>query len=147
MLNLVRRVYATGEGGWSGDGAVWSGDDPVNWPTVSNAQEEGSPIFAHEGRGVRGILRVRGADSTRRFDLRVVIEYVKFIPPKGTQADWQLPAGPTPPAPVEPRDIGDGEDFTTVSIDLTGKRIAFHLVPKDGNLADGSIVEIWAESA
>lgn len=153
---MIRSVTA-GAGGWAGDGTVWDGDAAANAPKPASAPnvEVGSPI-AHaklrpEGdgseartKGFSGIMRVTGADSSRRFDLRLVLAYAKHDANGDVRTDWQEPVGPSPPTPPAARDIGDGEDFTTAPFDLPLQDMAFHLVPQGGNLASGSVVEIWA---
>lgn len=143
-LKLLRRITA-GVGGWAGDGTVWNGDDPVNAPKPATVQatEVTNPIHSINHKRARGFIRVLGGDAARRFDMRLVVGWSKKT--NDTQVDdWQLPAGSTPPSPAVPRDIGDGEDFDTESIDLTGQKYALHLVPQAGNLTEDSIIEIWA---
>jgi hypothetical protein len=150
-LRLVRRITA-GAGGWAGDGATWNGESSVPVPASAPAVEVGSPIFKmgirdEEGQvptGISGLMRVTGADATRRFDLRLVLAYTK-VPPSGPNViDWRETTGPTPPTPPAPRDIGDGEQFTTLPLVLPLQDMAFHLVPQGGNLLSGSVVELWA---
>ncbi len=154
-LRLVRSVTA-GSGGWGGDGTVWQGDDPGNAPKPADAPaiEVGSPIFTPQfgpdggpssGRstGVSGIVRLSGGDSTRRFELRLVLGYLK-VNGEDQRIDWERPSGPTPPTPADPMSIGDGEDFTTLPFNLPNQMVAFHLIPVGGNLAEDSRIEIWA---
>ena len=143
-LKLLRRITG-GAGGWAGDGTVWNGDNPVNAPKPATIQatETTNPIHTISHKRARGFVRVIGGDASRRFDMRLVVGWSKRFGDAQID-DWQLPAGPTPPAPADPRDIGDGEDFDTDGIDLTGQKFALHLVPQGGNLAEFSIIEIWA---
>jgi len=149
-LRLVRRITA-GPGGWAGDGPVWDVDNPPVPSQDPMDPEEGSPIFtiglrrpqyggATRAVGCKGILRVIGADSTRRFTMRLVVEW----PQEGLSPRWMELVDSETGTIVTPRDIGDDEDFTTADTDLATHRVAFHLTPIAGNLGDGSMVEIWA---
>lgn len=148
VLRLVRSVLATA-GDWAGDGTVWAGDDPANAPKVAtvNAVETGNPVFRPANlrpgtavltRGCSGILRVHGGDSTRRFDLSLVLAYVKQAPDGSQVVEWRILTGATA------LNIGDGEDFTTLPHDLPGQDLAFHLVPRTASLVSASYVEVWA---
>jgi hypothetical protein len=147
-LKLIRRVTATG-GAWAGDASTWSQGTPPVVATV-NALEVGSPIMplvigrvdAHHGsvinRGAAGLMRVIGADAARRF---LVDYYVEMILKENGQPDvveWNLLKGSSPV------DTGTLEDFTTDPAWLQDAKIAFHLTPIGGSLAEDSVVEIWA---
>lgn len=145
-LKLVRRVTA-GAGGWGGDAAWSEGSPPV---AAGGAHTEvGSPQFSIPGslaerthvsaRGCAGYVRVTGADAARVFELRIYVEWVRVEAGVRTP-DWRLLAADGGVV----REISNGEDFTTDPAQLGDQRIAFHLTPVGGNLAQNSVVEIWA---
>lgn len=147
-LRLMRRITATA-GGWAGDNATpWVGDDGSNDPVPATVQAgetgEGQaiavpPQFGNfPARGLLGFVRVTGADSTRRFDLRLVHAWAKRQSDGTDKLDWRELKG------AAALDAGNGEEFTTVPQAMVSSRIAFHLIPQGGNLASGSVVEVWA---
>lgn len=143
-VRLLRRVTA-GAGGWAGD-VPWSTGTP---PVAAGAPhvEVGEPIFAIPitvrenqallSRGVVGMVRVTGADATRRFTARLYIEWLRKEAGQADVVDWRIPKGHAG------TEVGDGEDFTTDPMDLRDARIAINLVPIGGSLAAGSVVELW----
>ena len=143
-VRLIRSITAAA-GGYPGDGADFS---ESNQPAQASPHEtQTDPIFfiplrrlddeTVTCRGLAGMMRVTGADAGRRFTLRIFIEWLRKVPGGTPVRDWRLVTG----APT--RDIGNGEDFTTDPVSLQDQNIAFHLVPVSGNLAAGSVVEIW----
>lgn len=146
-LRLIRRVVASG-GGWAGDPIVWTEANPPVSATVdateltdptmeialARADARPMPIA---NRGAAGYLRVLGADAARRFDMEIYLAMTR-VEAGSSDEDWNRLKGSSPV------DIGNGEDFTTDPAWLQDARIAFHLVPKGGNLASGSTVELWA---
>ncbi len=143
---LRRRVVATA-GGWAGDGANWTQGNPPAAATVQ-ATEDTSPIMVlpisrreakqFATRGAAGMMRVFGADPTRRFLMRIFVEWLRKEKDAQPISDWREITG------AGGIDIGNGEDFTTDPVDVGDARIAFHLVPVGGNLGDASTVELWA---
>lgn len=144
-IRLVRRVTAQA-GGWAGDGADWSQASPPI--AAGGGAETTSPIFVIplsradapdvRTRGAAGIMRVTGADAARRFNMQVFVSWARREGATITK-DWRLLTD------TAAREIGNGEDFDTgIAANLQDCEIAFHLIPIGGNLAEASVVEIWA---
>lgn len=144
-VRLLRRVLAGGAG-WAGDSpSAWSQATPPAAAVAPHTELTSPiltlPIYVRENpalltRGVVGILRVTGADSTRRFTAKLHIEWLR-IEAGVKSSDWRVPTG------HEGIELGDGDDFTSDPIDLRDSKIAIHLTPIGGSLAAGSTVELW----
>lgn len=147
-LKLLRRITAGG-GGWAGDGPDWSQSNPPAAVLAPHTEASGfnqGPIFTvpiqlteapqFPAKGFAGYMRVIG-DPARLFSLKVFMEWVRTEKGLPSVYDWRLPVRRSD------RILGDGGDFTSDPAQLRDSRVAFHLTPIAGNLAAGSVVELW----
>jgi hypothetical protein len=87
-------------------------------------------------RGAAGYFRVYGPDAARRFNMSIYLGWLRIEGNVRTR-DWRGITG------LDPRDIGDGESWSTDPLWLQDQQIAFHLMPIGGSFGSGSTVEIW----